>query len=685
MASAPDNRFDSATVLAILLAATEDILTGPFEAPEPRGPELPPGVTAGGYPEEMFLGLVEEAKHRIECGICYNILKNTRRCSNEHKFCTTCIYAWTTTGGAGNDKCPVCRTKGFYVKDPALDEQIGKERVKCVNESCKWQGLLKDFQYHRHGYDMHPKQEAEINALNKIGVGYLLNRQNDSRNTLEDILVPGSQSRHRADGISPFASDTVPTAEESDHEDDENDNALPHIFGFPHLSSGFNPRGEAERSNRRRRHQRMTHQLQEGRERLANLMDIFNQQLLVRRANILALQQEREQRRRQQLAEVRHIGQRLEDVSSNLMSLLTDMDGQLDDSRAYINNQRSETQRANDLLRQPLRQSSLRRDENLTAEESQRLNEILDESQESSPRNPFRISVDHTPNLNSGARFRASQAQNDTSQNQNSPRGGHLVPLSNSPREPTGNSRGSHPSRVSRSPVAPAPLSMDNAPSSLNTPNVLRTVNRNTDIRSNTETSSINASRFQERIQRSSPDNIIHRPSSRSRRSIDSRPSSATPSRLPTSNPTNTTSSLPGPPPSSTAQRVLDTMSSQEPQSPSRNPYRTVVNRVPSARSQTGQSTEIHSGVRIPPNTESSSRPTMHVDTSPRRRVVLPSSDPSQVNDQRFGTLSRSLDRGQSGARLNGSQDSSGSRNHSMSPRRRLRRSQTTRNNLQGN
>lgn len=108
-------------------------------------------VKAGGYSEDLFLSLTPEQKEEFECSICYQILRDPRRCSNRHKYCYTCIFVWSTSGPHANHrKCPVCRTEGYYIRDQELEEKVGNLRVKCHLESCKWKGPLKLLPKHRH-------------------------------------------------------------------------------------------------------------------------------------------------------------------------------------------------------------------------------------------------------------------------------------------------------------------------------------------------------------------------------------------------------------------------------------------------------------------------------------------------------------------------------------------------------
>ena len=78
-------------------------------------------------------------------------MKEVRQCKNQHRFCYSCIFVWSTSGNPVNhDRCPVCRTEGDYVRNHDLDTQINLQRVKCPMKSCYWTGLLKYLPSHQH-------------------------------------------------------------------------------------------------------------------------------------------------------------------------------------------------------------------------------------------------------------------------------------------------------------------------------------------------------------------------------------------------------------------------------------------------------------------------------------------------------------------------------------------------------
>ncbi|CAL1526528.1 unnamed protein product [Lymnaea stagnalis] len=130
-----------------LMALLEAMLT--LAARDVRRPK--PIVKPGGHPEEHFLDLTEDERDEFSCNICYQVLKETMQCVNNHKFCHSCLLVWSTTGQYANRiRCPVCRTHGYYFRNSEVDERIGAKKVKCLIESCSWTGLLKYFASHRH-------------------------------------------------------------------------------------------------------------------------------------------------------------------------------------------------------------------------------------------------------------------------------------------------------------------------------------------------------------------------------------------------------------------------------------------------------------------------------------------------------------------------------------------------------
>lgn len=130
---------------AVLTLAASDAATA-----VPRRPTQP-AIKPGGYSEDIFLDLTAEEQNEFSCSICYQVLKDSMQCVNQHKFCHSCVYVWSTTGQYANRvRCPVCRCHGYYLHNDDVDEKIGKKRVKCAMEGCRWTGPLKLLKLHRH-------------------------------------------------------------------------------------------------------------------------------------------------------------------------------------------------------------------------------------------------------------------------------------------------------------------------------------------------------------------------------------------------------------------------------------------------------------------------------------------------------------------------------------------------------
>ncbi|CAH8292435.1 unnamed protein product [Schistosoma turkestanicum] len=107
-------------------------------------------IQPGGYPEELFIDLLNSEKEDYLCTICFLILKDPYQCQNQHKFCYGCIYTWSTGPTAGHDTCPVCRCDGLYAKNFDLNEQMNAKHVQCLTDGCNWMGLLSAYQHHEH-------------------------------------------------------------------------------------------------------------------------------------------------------------------------------------------------------------------------------------------------------------------------------------------------------------------------------------------------------------------------------------------------------------------------------------------------------------------------------------------------------------------------------------------------------
>ena len=89
----------------------------------------------------------------------YQVACDARQCVNNHQFCAACIHLWTNQSftSEGRNKCPVCRVtqpESYAPNKEAANEMAGWA-VQCVESSCRWRGVLKD--YRRHLRDRHQK------------------------------------------------------------------------------------------------------------------------------------------------------------------------------------------------------------------------------------------------------------------------------------------------------------------------------------------------------------------------------------------------------------------------------------------------------------------------------------------------------------------------------------------------
>lgn len=91
------------------------------------------------------------------------MLRNPQQCDNKHKFCATCVFAWSMTYGANSDKCPVCRCKQpQYSKDVKLKLDISSKTVKCPEIGCTLRCPLSDFLKHSHGMKMYDNTDSNM-------------------------------------------------------------------------------------------------------------------------------------------------------------------------------------------------------------------------------------------------------------------------------------------------------------------------------------------------------------------------------------------------------------------------------------------------------------------------------------------------------------------------------------------
>ncbi|XP_067933180.1 uncharacterized protein [Watersipora subatra] len=127
----------------------------------------PQGIKVGGFPDELFIGLEEKDRERWQCNICYLVLHDPRKCDNDHKFCNTCVFAWSMTYGANSDKCPVCRSKQLeYSKDSQTATEISLKWVKCPEPGCALRCTLADFLRHSHGIKRFANSDS--NAMDNV-------------------------------------------------------------------------------------------------------------------------------------------------------------------------------------------------------------------------------------------------------------------------------------------------------------------------------------------------------------------------------------------------------------------------------------------------------------------------------------------------------------------------------------
>lgn len=169
----------------------------------------------------------------------YQILKDAMQCENEHKFCHSCLFIWSTTGQYANRiRCPVCRGPGQYYRNKEVDDQVAQKKVRCHLESCRWVGPLLHFGTHKHTtYDaglwaQEQDDEDEVDSSSVLELPYL--------GRAPPRLPHHSQSRFTGTGLTARlvpARTTIPMASAAD---EVNHNTVPHVTGA--LLSGSSPR-----------------------------------------------------------------------------------------------------------------------------------------------------------------------------------------------------------------------------------------------------------------------------------------------------------------------------------------------------------------------------------------------------------------------------------------------------------
>ncbi|CAC5356144.1 unnamed protein product [Mytilus coruscus] len=307
-----------------------------------------PRVKPGGYSDDIFLDLTEEEKEAYECSICYQVLKEPQKCRNNHQYCYSCIYTWTTSSPEANHgRCPVCRVDGPYRKHNELDEIIGKKKVKCNLKSCNWKGTLKSLGGHRH--TTYTRTGLPYRPTNRVRVDEDLPAiPNTDRRTPSVSDTPRSVANARASSVarrhntsssrnsiiesSPFT--PRPPSSSRPQGQGQGQRRIPTLPSIVNQNSDrriTQGRTTAARRNTGTNTQNGSFQggninirdrLRDSRNRLDAMMTSFASELDRGRRDIADFQQERERRRQEQLQEVRDLGRRLGHVAQELRGLL---------------------------------------------------------------------------------------------------------------------------------------------------------------------------------------------------------------------------------------------------------------------------------------------------------------------------------------------------------------------------
>lgn len=312
-----------------------------------------PRLKPGGYNDDIFLDLTEEEKEDFECSICFQILKEPQRCSNNHQYCYSCIYTWfTSSPEANHGRCPVCRVEGLYRKHSALEERIGNKKVKCSLKSCNWKGPLKHLGGHRH--TTYTRTGLPYRPTNRVRL------EEDLPSITTDIRTPSISDTPRSISNSRSSSTTRNSTNNSGIRHNStivrntNNNIVESSPFTPRPPSTSRPQRQTTRrlqtlpsivnqtserrvargTNRRNTgtytqngstqagHVNVRDRLRDSRNRLDAMMTSFASELEAGRRDIADFQQERERRRQEQLQEVRELGRRLGHVAQELRGLL---------------------------------------------------------------------------------------------------------------------------------------------------------------------------------------------------------------------------------------------------------------------------------------------------------------------------------------------------------------------------
>ena len=223
----------------------------------------------------------------------FSISRDARKCAHGHIFCASCIFTWASRQRDANATCPVCRVPGrYYRPSPEVDEILSRKTVKCLEEKCKWTGILRDYRYHKR---LRHTKTSTLGAQNQ-----------DNTASLPDITGHTSGGSgvpvHTASLATSHASPWPPRTRRQ-----ENTSTDVIIMG---------EQGE---------HGRIT-----------ALMASFSSQLEERGRHINAYSRHRERLRRESLREVEYLGRQLEDVSVDLGRLLDSMNTDSDRYMSYI-------------------------------------------------------------------------------------------------------------------------------------------------------------------------------------------------------------------------------------------------------------------------------------------------------------------------------------------------------------
>ena len=112
---------------------------------------------ASGYPQSIFISPPDSS---LVCSICFCILKDAKRCDNEHCYCHDCIKQWT------QNNCPTCRIDITNLKDSRYSNAwVESLSIRCPNLdltnnsnnsssntsllTCNWTGTVSAINTHK--------------------------------------------------------------------------------------------------------------------------------------------------------------------------------------------------------------------------------------------------------------------------------------------------------------------------------------------------------------------------------------------------------------------------------------------------------------------------------------------------------------------------------------------------------